>query len=89
LVTLQARQLKESKKRMKHARQAMAGLRNVIQNCKGVELLCRGHFKLIFSLLRHVRPRLYFASPLVYTVAARLSFSPYRLALPRFDFQCL
>jgi len=44
---------KEMAKRMLHARQAMESLRNVIRANKGVDLLCNGHFKLIFSLLRY------------------------------------
>ena len=44
---------KEMERRMLQARQAMESLRNVIRANKGVDKLCNGHFKLIFSLLRY------------------------------------
>ena len=48
-----AKQEAENKKRLTDSRGAMEALRNVIRGNKGVELLCTGHFKLIFSLLRY------------------------------------
>jgi len=48
-----AKQVEENKNRLAQSRGAMEALRNVIRGNKGVELLCKGHFKLIFSLLRY------------------------------------
>jgi DnaJ family protein C protein 13 len=40
-------------KRVKHTCMALVALRNVIKGNAGLEVLLRGHFKLIFSLLRY------------------------------------
>eukprot|EP00039_Didymoeca_costata_P023981 m.8876 g.8876 ORF g.8876 m.8876 type:complete len:2271 (-) comp3968_c0_seq1:482-7294(-) len=48
-----ARREAENKTRLTNACHAMEALRNVIRGNKGVELLCKGHFKLIFSLLKY------------------------------------
>lgn len=39
--------------RVRHLRQSLEGLRNVIRATQGAELLCKGHYKLLFSLLTH------------------------------------
>jgi DnaJ family protein C protein 13 len=44
---------KEMANVMDFTRKAMESLRNVIKNNKGVDKLCNGHFKLIFTLLRY------------------------------------
>jgi DnaJ homolog subfamily C member 13 len=40
-------------KRLVATRRAIQALRNVLKNNPGTELLCRGQFKLLFSLLQY------------------------------------